>query len=200
MKKTACVNEKDRYCNINNGIITFSEDERCGKFINELFNVYVGLVSGRDEIYRVPFGNLDILIDIDKVDKYIFTEAFPSEDIKINEHLLKYKGELLGRKIKRFNENNWFEWGAPRNIRHIEKAWDKDCIYIRNITRNKEIAFLGKVQYFGGSLLCLIPKIIDIDLEKIIKYLNSDIFQKDYRYAGRFKIGHRQISHSIIPD
>ena len=26
------------------------------------------------------------------------------------------------------------------------------------MTRSKEIAFIGKVQYFGGSLLCLIPK------------------------------------------
>ena len=70
------------------------------------------------------------------------------------------------------------------------------------MTRNKEVAFIGKVQYFGGSLLCLVPKkdINDLELTKIIKYINSTTFQNDYMYAGRFKIGHKQISTAIVPN
>jgi adenine-specific DNA-methyltransferase len=74
---------------------------------------------------------------------------------------------------------------------------DKDCIYIRNMTRQKEVAFAGKVQYFGGGLLCLVPK-EGIELKPILDYLNSDVFKKDYMYAGRFKIGHKQISTAIL--
>ena len=199
--KKAIVNENEVFCNVNKGIITFSDYEVSGTPIDSTFNVYVGLVSGRDEIYRVPFGNTDILIDKDKVEKYIFIDTFPSNNTQIDTHLQKHKIELLDRKIKIFSENNWFEWGAPRNISSIKKYWGKPCIYIRNMTRNKEVAFIGKVQYFGGSLLCLVPKgnSTDSEIKKIVNHINSITFQNDYMYAGRFKIGHKQISSAIVP-
>ena len=196
------VNGKAVFCNVNKGIITFSDSEVSGPQIDSIFNVYVGLVSGRDEIYRVPFGNTDILNDKDKVDKYIFTDTFPTKNKEIDKHLQAHKAELLDRKIKKFSERNWFEWGAPRNISSIRKYWGESCIYIRNMTRNKEVAFIGKVQYFGGSLLCLVPKenMSEFDIKKIVKHINSTIFQNDYIYAGRFKIGHKQISTAILPN
>jgi hypothetical protein len=59
------------------------------------------------------------------------------------------------------------------------------------------------VQYFGGGLLCLVPKheagADAANMQKIIDYLNSAEFQANYRYAGRFKIGHKQISSTLIP-
>ncbi len=200
MNKKAFVNEKEMFCNVNKGIITFSDSEVSGSPIDSQFNVYVGLVSGRDEIYRVPFGNIDILNDKDKVEKYIFAETFPTENSEIDTHLQAHKTQLLERKIKKFSESNWFEWGAPRNVSSIKKYWGKSCIYIRNMTRNKEVAFMGKVQYFGGSLLCLVPKteMSDTEMGEIIQHINSQLFQKDYIYAGRFKIGHKQISTAIV--
>jgi adenine-specific DNA-methyltransferase len=198
--KTAIVNGAPQFCNVNRGIITFSDAEVVGKQIDADFNVYVGLVSGKDEVYRAPIGNIDILNDKDRVEKYIFTESFPTNDALIDSHLQTHKPELIARKIKKFSEKNWYEWGAPRNITTIRKNWGKACIYVRNMTRNKEVAFIGTVQYFGGSLLCLIPKTDDVDIQKIVRYMNSETFQKDYMYAGRFKIGHKQISTAITPN
>lgn len=196
------VNGKEMFCNVNNGIITFSEMEVSGYSIDSEFNVFVGLVSGRDEIYRTPIGNIEMLIDKDRIEKYIFIESFPSKNKEIDTYLESHKSELLERKIKKFSENNWYEWGAPRNISSIQKYWGMKCIYVRNMTRNKEVAFLGNVQYFGGSLLCLIPKkaMNENKIQKIIQYINSSVFQKDYMYAGRIKIGHKQISSAIIPN
>lgn len=201
MTNKTVVNGKEVFCNVNKGIITFSNTEITGSPIDSLFNVYVGLVSGRDEIYRVPFGNIDILNDKDRVEKFIFTESFPTTNTQINTHLQTHKAELIGRKIKKFSESNWFEWGAPRNVSSIRKFWGRPCIYIKNMTRNKEVAFIGTVQFFGGSLLCLVPKdtMTESELQKVIDYINSSDFQKDYMYAGRFKIGHKQISTAILP-
>jgi adenine-specific DNA-methyltransferase len=73
------------------------------------------------------------------------------------------------------------------------------------MTRHKDIAFTGKVQYFGGSLLCLVPKKAGnsdddtAEINRIVEYLNSPVFQKDYMYSGRFKIGHKQISTATMP-
>jgi adenine-specific DNA-methyltransferase len=190
----ALVNDREVFCNVNRGIVTFSDHVSTGAPIEEKFHVYVGLVSGRDEIYRAPFGNVDILNDKDRIEKFIFVETFPSNDEQINAHLETHKDQLLARKIKKFTEVNWFEWGAPRNLDKIRKFWGTPCIYVRNMTRNREVAFHGTVQYFGGSLLCLIPKDPGANLDRYIEYLNTATFQQDYLYAGRFKIGHKQIS------
>jgi adenine-specific DNA-methyltransferase len=196
------VNGNEMYCNVNNGIITFSDSKIVGKQLSDLFNVYVGIVSGRDEIYRVPFGNIDVLNDMGRVQKYIYTDVYPTKDTKINEHLENNKEKLLERKIKKFTELNWYQWGAPRNMKSIQKNMGKDCIYVRNMTRNKDVAFIDKVQYFGGGLLCLMPKqsISNDKLKIVLEFLNSTEFQKDYLYSGRFKIGHKQVSNVIIPN
>ena len=195
--------EKNMFCNVNKGIITFSDTEIIGGVALEtLFSAYVGLVSGKDEIYRVPFGNIDVLIDEGRTEKFIFTETMPTNISKIDSHLYAHKDALLKRKIKKFSERNWFEWGAPRNILSMHTYWGQDCIYVRNMTRHNDGAFIGKVQYFGGALLCLVPNTASgasVDLQKIVDYLNSTVFQKDYIYAGRFKIGHKQLCSVILP-
>lgn len=193
---TSIVNGKEMVCNVSNGIITFSDTKATGQCLETLFHVYVGLVSGRDEVYRVPFGNIDLLLDKDKIEPFIFLTEFPGEKESINTHLLANKSELLSRKIKAFSEKNWFEWGAPRNLVSIRKHWGRPCVYVRTMTRNKEVAFSGTVQYFGGTLLCLVPKEnvgADVLIQKTVEALNTAEFQREYMYAGRFKIGHKQI-------
>lgn len=217
------VNGQPRVIHITNGIITFTDPvahpgaginhagsqsghTQPNRIIEQLFNVYVGLVSGKDEVYKVPNGNLDVLTDKDIVSKFIFTETFPTTNPQINDHLLAHKSELLARKIRKFNDTNWFEWGAPRNIAAIRANLGQPCIYVRTITRNPEVAFIGTVQYFGGGLICLIPKPASPtggttpqpDLENIVRYMNTPEFQKNYIYAGRFKIGHKLVSNAIL--
>jgi len=191
------VNGLNKICNVSNGIITFSDLVVTGQQLSDLFHVYVGLVSGRDEVYRVPIGNVSVLNDKDKADKYSFVDSYPSGNGVIDAHLLLHKTALMERRIKNFNEKNWFEWGAPRNIKTINSNLGSQCIYIQNLSRRQEVAFIDKVQYFGGGLLCLMPKEgVGLDVvKKTVAFLNSVEFQKDYIYSGRFKIGHKQISN-----
>jgi adenine-specific DNA-methyltransferase len=198
---SAIVNGKNMFCNSHGGIITFSSHEIQGEPLSNMFHIYVGLVSGKDNVYRTSFGNVNVLVDKDKSHKFIYTDIFPTNNKEINDHLQLHKNELLNRKIKKFDEKNWFEWGAPRNKSKMEQYIHKPCIFIRNMTRNKEPAFIGNVQYFGGTLLCMIPKILmdSQRIDEIITFLNSDPFREEYTYAGRFKIGHKQLSNVILP-
>ena len=41
---------------------------------------------------------------------------------------------------------------------------------------------------------------VECDLNKIVTYLNSEKFKKNFMFSGRFKLGHRQISNSYIPN
>jgi len=200
IEKKVLYNDKALYITNSNGLITFEEKESNNGFLfQEYFDIYVGLVSGKEEVYKnAELGNIEVLNGQDKIDKYICIEKYPCENDKINKHLFQYKNELIGRGIRKFNENNWFEWGAPRNITTINANLGKDCIYVYNLTRASNVSFLGKVQYFGGGLLMLKPK-KTCNLSNIVSYINSNSFKNNFMFSGRFKIGHRQICNSYIP-
>ena len=201
LEKKVLYNDKKLYITNSNGLITFNIEENSNSVLfKDYFDIYVGLVSGKEEVYKnEELGNLEVLNGHNKLDKYIYIENFPCENEKINEHLLHYKNELIIRGIRKFNEKNWFEWGAPRNMGAINSNLGKDCIYIYNLTRKQDVAFLGKVNYFGGGLLMLKPK-KKCNLNTIIVYLNSNTFKDNFIFSGRFKIGHRQICNSYIPN
>ena len=200
IEKKTLYNNELLYIVNNEGLITFNKNNSQNSIsFKHYFNIYVGLVSGKENVYKnEEYGNIEVLNGIDKIDKYIFIEEFPSSNQKINEYLLSNKEELINRKIKKFNKDNWFEWGAPRNLKKIKDNFGKECIYIYNLTRNENVAFKGNVKYFGGGLIILIPK-KEINIDKILSYLNSDSFKNNFMFSGRFKIGHRQISNSYIP-
>lgn len=187
-EKRVLYNDKKLYIINTNGLITFEEKEK-GKgsiIFQDYFNIYVGIVSGKEQVYKnKDIGNIEVLNGENKVEKYIYIEEFPCKNKDINEHLLKYKKELIERKIRKFDDKNWFECGAPRNITKINANLGKDCIYIYNITRKEKVAFIDKVKYFGGNLIMLIPK-KKCDLKKIVLYINSDKFKNNFIFSKRF--------------
>ena len=204
--KKVLYNDELKYIINSDGLITFTdkiknEDSDTNKFMfKDYFDIYVGIVNGKEQVYKnASLGNIEVLNGENKVDKYIYIDKYPCDSEQINEYLLEHKKELLERGIKKFNEKNWFEWGAPRNIKTINKNLGKDCIYIYNLTRKSNISFVDKVQYFGGSLIMLLPKKA-CNLNNIVTYLNSNAFKDNFIFSGRFKIGHRQISNFYIPN
>jgi adenine-specific DNA-methyltransferase len=200
IEKKVLYNEKLLYIINSDGLITFEENENINNVIfSEYFDIYVGIVSGKDLVYKnEELGNIQVLNGKDKLEKYILINEYPCVDEDRNNHLLKYKTDLINRKIRKFNNENWFQWGALRNIKSITNNIDKECIYIYNLTRQKNVAFIGKVQYFGGNLIMLIPK-KKINLYNILLYINSNKFKNNFIYSSRFIIGHRQLSNSLIP-
>jgi len=198
--KKVLYNDKLLYITNSNGLITFGEEKNNNiSMFQDYFDIYVGLVSGNGDVYKnEELGNIEVLNGEDKVDKYIYIENYPCENENINKYLLENKKVLIERGIRKFNENNWFEWGAPRNIAAINANLGKDCIYIYNLTRKPNVSFLGKVTYFGGGLIMLKPK-KNCNLSSIVSYINSNAFKDNFIFSGRFKIGHRQISNSYIP-
>ena len=201
IEKKVLYNDKNLYITNSNGLITFGKEEnKDSVMFQEYFDIYVGLVSGKEDVYKnKELGNIEILNGENIVDKYIFIKNYPSKNKEIDDYLLKHKKELIERGIRKFNENNWFEWGAPRNMTTMKTNLGKDCIYIYNLTRKTNVSFVGKVNYFGGGLIILIPK-KKCNLVNIVSFINSDTFKDNFMFSGRFKIGHRQICNSYIPN
>ena len=186
-----------------NGILTFSEKNmKNSKMLSELFDIYVGIVTGKEGVFKnQELCNIEVINGKNKIDKYIMLTNFPSENQELDNYMLSHKETLIGRKIRKFNENNWFEWGGLRNYETIKKHLEEECLYVRTLTREKEVCFKDKVRFVGGGLIVLIPKQgVEVNMKKVSERINSEDFQSNYTYSGRFKIGHNQLCNVLYSD
>jgi adenine-specific DNA-methyltransferase len=200
VEKHLFYNGNTRYLHSHDGVITFEifPQTKQQNLLQEVFNVYVGIVSGKDSVFKHDvLGNIKVLVSNNRHEKFILLNQFPTGNKDVDEHMLSHKKELLSRRIKKFTENNWFQWGALRNIEIIHQQKGRRCIYVHTLTRNSVVAFQGEVGYFGGSLLMLVPKQDDCDLDKIVLFLNAHLPPR-YTFSGRFKIGHKQLCQTPI--
>ena len=200
LSKQVIFNQELKNIKNSNGILTFNNINNIQHDSNfsDFFNIYVGMVTGKENVFKNEvLGNFNVLNGKNLIEKYILIHEFPTMSKDINDYLSDYKSDLLNRKIRTFNDTNWFEWGALRNFKTISTNLGKECIYISTLTRSHEVAFIDKVQYFGGSLIIMIPK-TEINLNKVVQYLNSIEFKKNYIYSGRFKIGHKQLCNAMF--
>jgi len=200
LPKKCLYNDEEKSILINDGIIIFSNTNLTRK-IKDYFKVSVGLVSAKENVFQNNIlGNIDITTDFDENKKYILLKDFPSENIEIDSYLIKNKKDLLNRKIRKFNEDNWWQWGALRNYELMKDNRDLDCIYVRSLTRKNIIATTGKVNYFGAKLIMLLPKskMEKEELKEIVDFMNSEEFVKNHTYSGRFKIGHKELMNILF--
>jgi adenine-specific DNA-methyltransferase len=193
---------ENKRCQMHNGNFYFLDASTKTSYmkIADAFDVKVGMVSGADEVFKNDIlGNMPVLTSRGIV-KCIFASEMPNEE-SILQYLQEKKERLLGRRIRKFNEDNWFEWGCPRNMEWMKEHFGKPCVYANTLTRRLPVFFVGQVCFFDGGLLCLLPKNsgANKDLAKMVDHLNSRTFLEHFSYAGRYKIGQRSLSNCVLP-
>jgi adenine-specific DNA-methyltransferase len=168
--------------------ISFTNDNIRHKKISDYFDVKVGIVTGLESVYKIcddiilePECTIDMMTTSKTFVRYLFLDEFNNEgDIPpiSREFVLNKKEQLLKRKIKKFNENNWWKYGAIRNIKYMKS--DKPRIYGLMKTRDQNPFWIGPPNsYFSGGVFALFPKKnVVIDLEKVVTYLNSEKFKE----------------------
>ena len=192
-------NDQEKQVIMNNGCLIFSNNNKNMIKFSDYFDVYVGMVSGNEKILKNDtFGNIDIINNKDCTDKYIYIDKFPTNNEKLNKYMLENKEDLQKRKVRKIDNNNWYEFGLPRNKKVIDKNKGKECLYIHNLTRKEEVCFKSDVQYFGGNLLMILPKNNNVDLTKLCTYFNSNEFKTNYLYSNRFIIKQKNIKDCYI--
>jgi adenine-specific DNA-methyltransferase len=167
--------------------ISFTNNNVKRKKISDYFDVKVGLVTGLESVYKIndniilePECTIEMMTTSKTLLRYLFLDNFNNQDdipIISREFMLNNKEQLLKRKIKKFNENNWWKYGAIRNIKFMES--DKPRIYGLMKTRDKNPFWVGPPNsYFSGGVFALFPKKnVVLDLDKVTNYLNSDEFK-----------------------
>lgn len=179
-----------------NGQILFTKNHYFIPF-KKLFFVKVGAVSGADSIFaNTEFGNVEFVNSTTakngKTKKMIYGEY-----AKSCKYLQQFKQKLLQRKIKKFSDSNWWEWG-----RDYHKS-EKPRIYVNTKTRNKKPFFIHPCKAYDGSILAIFPK-FEVDsktLQNLCDKLNSvDWAELGFVCDGRFLFSQRSLENCLLDE
>lgn len=172
----------------NNGQISFISKEYSVKF-SDLFYVKVGAASGMDEVFAHPDGNQEFVCSYTKSKGELKTMYYNV----INSHIKSHKEDLLKRKIKSFNESNWWQWG-----RHQYES-SSDRIYVNCKTRDPEPFFTHECKYFDGAILGIFPKYY-MNVEKAAEMLNKvDWDDLGFKIGTRFFFMQKSLENCYLP-
>lgn len=158
--------------------------------IQDFYDIKVGGASGLNEIFIEDSGNINLVVSTTKKTGLTVKAHYTNEPTP---YLEQYKNILLARKIKKFNEKNWWEWG--RKINHI----DGDKIYVNTKTRDLMPFFTNESGWYDGSILALIPKFKWYSsIEEEIDKLNSwNWKEQGFLVGGRLIFGQRSLSNAF---
>lgn len=175
---------------LNNGQLLFLKDEYNIK-LSDIFYIKVGAVSGADDIFIHTNGNVNFVcsetIKTKKLRKMIFD--------KKHKALVKHKNRLINRKIKKFDESNWWSWGRKHHIS------DSPRIYVNCKTRNNNPFFTHRCKNYDGSVLALFPHNKMLDIKECIKELNKvDWSSLGFMCGNRFIFSQRALQNTLLPD
>lgn len=170
----------------NLGQLLFTQKKYNIKF-NEIFFVKVGAVSGADKIFEHKEGKEFVCSYTNKTGKtkkLLYT---------YHKDLEKHKEVLINRKIRNFNEKNWYEWG-----RKYYKT-DEKRVYVNGKTRDKNPFFTSNIKAYDGSILAIFPK-KNLNIEEIFKDLNLvDWKELGFVVDGRFIFSQKSLENTILP-
>jgi len=191
-------NGEARFAHNHNNVVSFHNNSQENSLtFKEQFHIYVGFVTGAETVIQNDLGTVQIINGNNSSKNYMMVDKWEDATEEQKAYLLVHKEKLIKRKIRKFNEDNWWQFGLLRNKQHIDKHKGNPCIYLKMITRSTEVAWIGTVGYFGGSILCIIPK-NETNLDSIVNYLNSAEFRSHWTSSGRFIITHRVLSNCVV--
>ncbi|HEX5675967.1 MAG TPA: class I SAM-dependent methyltransferase [Azonexus sp.] len=176
------------------GQLMFLRDDYSVRFA-DVFMVKVGAVSGADQIFTHPKGNMEFVCsktaETGETRRMLYGIKHP--------HLEKHKAELLARRVKPFDESNWWQWGRafPINL--------NPRIYVNGRTRKREPFFLHDCNSFDGAVLALFTKNRRMPRRELIEcmlMLNRNVDWQELGFVcdGRFLFTQRSLQTCVLPE
>ncbi|MYD46430.1 MAG: class I SAM-dependent methyltransferase [Gammaproteobacteria bacterium] len=168
-----------------NGQIYFGESARTT--VKDFFDVKVGAVSGADDVFSdKKFGCTDMVCSTTVRDGKLRSMIYDRYDRVLEPH----KDRLLRRKIRRFDERNWWEWGRKYCSRQGVR------IYVNSKTRNNKPFFVSEIEAYDGSVLALFPK-LGVEPNRAAQKLNNTDWEKlAFVCDGRLLFSQRSLANA----
>jgi len=159
----------------------------------DLFDVKVGAVSGADHVFEHVDGNAEFVcsktIDTGETRRMLYNVKHPA--------LRKHRELLLQRRVRKFDETNWWMWG-----RAFHDAPGRPRIYVNGRTRRPAPFFTHPCEAYDGSILALFPKVEGMDLSQAVQLLNSSVPWASLGFVvdGRFVFSQRSLQTLLLPE
>ena len=171
----------------NDGLISFTE-KNTNTTLGDLFDIKVGAVSGADKIFEHKDGC-----------EFVCSKTRKTNELRKmlyrveHKDLIPYKETLLKRGIKKFDNENWFDWGRPVNFEE-----NRPRIYVNCKTRINNPFFINSCKKWDGSILALFPK-KEMDLEKATRILNAiDWESLGFMTGGRYLFAQKSLKEAPV--
>ena len=158
-------------------------------------SVKVGAVSGADAIYASEeAGTLDFVTSSTgrsgRTRRMIWCE--PGEPPPAP--LVPYKERLIARRIRRYDETNWWQWGRGYYQSDLPR------VYVNGKTRRPEPFFVHDCPHYDGSVLAIFPRNPTIDVRALASALNRvDWEDLGFICDGRFLFTQRSLEQTLLP-
>lgn len=173
-----------------NGQLVFTDNDYPLLF-KDVFFVKVGAVSGDDRIFaNEQYGNREFVCSYTqktgKTKRMVFNEPI--------DYLLQYKERLINRKIRHFDETNWWQWGRNHYISN------KKRIYVNAKTRRHNPFFVNSCNDYDGSILAIFPKNQNVDIIELCAALNEvNWYELGFVCDGRYLFSQKSLENALLP-
>lgn len=163
--------------------------------LRDIACVKVGAVSGADDLYTSDeFGNRDFVCSSTVADgqtrRMIWCE--PGEAAPVA--LLAHKDRLIARRIRPFNETNWWLWGRGYTPSQLPR------VYVNGKTRRAQPFFTHDCPNYDGSVLAIFPHDVSVNVKALAEALNAvDWDDLGFVCDGRFLFTQRSLEQSPLP-
>ena len=157
--------------------------------------VKVGAVSGADDVYTSNIeGTRDFVCSTTVSDgrtrRMIWCEpGDPPPSV-----LLPHRERLLARRVQKFNESNWWQWGRGYYVS------DRPRVYVNGKTRRQQPFFVHPCPNYDGATLAIFPNDPTVDAHALAQALNSvDWADLGFVCDGRFLFTQRSLEQAPLP-
>jgi adenine-specific DNA-methyltransferase len=157
--------------------------------------VKVGAVTGADEIYASDDdGNRSFVcsstVATGETRRMLWCEPGKPPPAA----LLPHRERLIARRIRSFDESNWWHWGRGYH-QSVQPR-----IYVNNKTRRPQPFFVHDCTHYDGAVMAIFPRDPAVDVRALAAALNSvDWADLGFVCDGRFLFTQRSLEQSPLP-
>lgn len=190
-----------RFAEENGHLVFLSDDYPLS--LAQVAYVKVGAVSGADDVYADPA--LSDSFNAEFVcSETVSTGATRSmiwcapregaRGVQPPAALKAFKDRLIGRRVRPFDESNWWEWGRGDH----ESAAPR--VYVNGKTRQGRPFFVHPCARYDGAVMAVFPRRNDVDIDAFCAALNEvDWGDLGYVCDGRFLFTQRSLENAPLP-
>ena len=182
---------EERYFQLAGGHLAFTRQPTSVR-LGDLCLVKVGAVSGADKLFTH---------DLPEATDFVCSATARSGKTRrmlfeIEHPLLRpHRKTLLKRKIRKFDDSNWWQWGR----RHWVTA--RPRVYVNCKTRQSSPFFLHPAPAWDGAILALFPHDPAVDITALCAALNAvDWEELGFMCDGRYLFAQRALLEAPLPE